>query len=52
LIDVEHTTLGAIRLPGPPLRFFDGPRETTPTGHRPPPTVDEHGDSIRARVDG
>jgi crotonobetainyl-CoA:carnitine CoA-transferase CaiB-like acyl-CoA transferase len=51
LIDVEHSTLGALRLPGPPLRFFDGPRETTPTGHRPPPTLDEHGSSIRAWLD-
>ncbi|HET6740548.1 MAG TPA: CoA transferase [Kribbella sp.] len=48
LIDVDHSTLGPLRLPGPPLRFFDGEQERTPGGHRPPPTLDEHGAAIRA----
>jgi crotonobetainyl-CoA:carnitine CoA-transferase CaiB-like acyl-CoA transferase len=48
LIDVDHATLGPLRLPGPPLRFFDGSQETTRGDHRPPPTLDEHGASIRA----
>ncbi|MGW1346707.1 CaiB/BaiF CoA transferase family protein [Kribbella sp. NPDC002412] len=47
LVDVEHSTLGSLRLPGPPLRFFSAADETTPRGHRPPPTLDEHGAAIR-----
>jgi crotonobetainyl-CoA:carnitine CoA-transferase CaiB-like acyl-CoA transferase len=48
LIDVDHSTLGALRLPGPPLRFFaaDG-AETTRRDHAAPPTLDQHGDAIR-----
>lgn len=49
LIDVEHSTLGALTLPGPPLRFFDGGgAEQTHRDHHAPPTLDEHGDTIRA----
>jgi crotonobetainyl-CoA:carnitine CoA-transferase CaiB-like acyl-CoA transferase len=48
LVDVEHSTLGTLRLPGPPLRFFTGAAETTPRDHRPPPTLDEHGAAIRS----
>jgi crotonobetainyl-CoA:carnitine CoA-transferase CaiB-like acyl-CoA transferase len=48
LIDVEHPTLGAIQLPGPPLRFDDnqyaGARET----NLPPPRLGEHNESVRA----
>jgi crotonobetainyl-CoA:carnitine CoA-transferase CaiB-like acyl-CoA transferase len=51
LLEVQHPTLGAIQLPGPPIRFFateaDGERETTKREHRPPPLLDEHGDAIR-----
>jgi len=47
LIDVEHPTLGAIQLPGPPLRYDDGGRTT----HDAPPTLDQHGDAIRAWLD-
>jgi crotonobetainyl-CoA:carnitine CoA-transferase CaiB-like acyl-CoA transferase len=51
LIDVTHESLGPIRLPGPPLRFFDpAGRERTWTGHRPPPVLDQHGDAIRRWV--
>jgi crotonobetainyl-CoA:carnitine CoA-transferase CaiB-like acyl-CoA transferase len=51
LIDVDHSTLGALRLPGPPLRFFaaDG-AETTRRDHAAPPTLDQHGDAIRKWV--
>jgi formyl-CoA transferase len=51
LVDVDHSTLGALRLPGPPLRFFaaDG-SETTRRDHAAPPTLDEHGDAIREWV--
>jgi crotonobetainyl-CoA:carnitine CoA-transferase CaiB-like acyl-CoA transferase len=48
LVEVEHPTLGALTLPGPPLRFFAGEGETTPREHAAPPTLDQHGDAIRA----
>lgn len=49
LIDVDHSALGTITLPGPPLRFDDdcdgaGMRAS----HAAPPTLNQHGDSIRA----
>jgi len=47
LIEVEHPTLGPLRLPGPPLRFDKGAR----TSHAPPPTLGQHNDSIRAWLD-
>ncbi|GAA4689802.1 CoA transferase [Phytohabitans rumicis] len=52
LIEVTHETLGTLRLPGPPLRFFDlSGQERTRTGHRPPPVLDQHGRSIRHWVE-
>ena len=50
LVDVEHPTLGGLQLPGPPLRFFAGGdgEETTRRDHGAPPTLDQHGQSIRA----
>jgi crotonobetainyl-CoA:carnitine CoA-transferase CaiB-like acyl-CoA transferase len=49
LVDVEHTTVGTLTLPGPPLRLFatDG-SERTPRDHSAPPTLDEHGAAVRA----
>ena len=48
-IDVEHATLGRLTLPGPPLRFFDRQgSEVTRDRHDAPPTLDEHGDAVRA----
>jgi formyl-CoA transferase len=44
LVDVEHAALGSITLPGPPLRFDAAATAV----HRPPPTLDQHGSSIRA----
>ncbi len=48
VVETDHSTLGPIRTPGPPLRFDrSGIRE-----HRAPPTLGEHSDSIRAWLDG
>jgi crotonobetainyl-CoA:carnitine CoA-transferase CaiB-like acyl-CoA transferase len=48
LLEVDHPTLGPVRLPGSPLRFFafDG-AETTPRDHRPPPTLGQHDLAVR-----
>jgi crotonobetainyl-CoA:carnitine CoA-transferase CaiB-like acyl-CoA transferase len=49
LVEVEHPTLGALTLPGPPLRFFDGDGTVvTRRDHAAPPTLDEDGAAIRA----
>ncbi len=52
LIDVDHATLGPLKIPGPPLRFFSagdgGETETTRRDHRPPPVLNGDGDAIRA----
>ncbi len=49
LVDVEHSTVGRLTLPGPPLRFFDADgAEVTRRDHAAPPVLDEHGESIRA----
>ncbi|MBB5137280.1 formyl-CoA transferase [Thermocatellispora tengchongensis] len=47
LIDVDHSSLGRLVLPGPPLRFFspDG-EEVTRTEHQAPPTLGEHQDAV------
>lgn len=56
LVDVDHTTLGTITLPGSPLRFFDsvddGEVETTRRHHGPPPTLNEHEAPILKWLDG
>ncbi|MCY7402177.1 MAG: CoA transferase [Nocardioides sp.] len=52
LVDVEHPTLGALTLPGPPLRFFDGAgAETTRRDHVAPPLLDQHGQDLRTWLD-
>lgn len=52
LVDVEHPVLGPVTLPGPPLRFFDGDgTEVTRRDHLAPPTLDQHGESVRAWLD-
>ncbi len=49
LVEVEHATLGAVTLPGPPLRFFDADgTETTHRSHAAPPTLGQHDDAVRA----
>jgi crotonobetainyl-CoA:carnitine CoA-transferase CaiB-like acyl-CoA transferase len=52
LVDVKHTSLGTVTLPGPPLRFFDpSGAEVTRQDHQPPPVLDEHATRIRAWLD-
>jgi crotonobetainyl-CoA:carnitine CoA-transferase CaiB-like acyl-CoA transferase len=50
LVEVDHATLGPLRLPGPPLRFFDAADglETTRRAHAAPPVLDQHRSSVRA----
>ena len=53
LVDVDHATLGTITLPGPPLRFFDRRRARRPArDHLAPPTLDQHGASVRDWLEG
>jgi crotonobetainyl-CoA:carnitine CoA-transferase CaiB-like acyl-CoA transferase len=47
LLEVEHAALGRVQLPGPPLRFETGGRETGRAEHLAPPLLDQHGDAIR-----
>ncbi len=54
VVDVEHPTLGRIKLPGPPLRFFDldgNSDERTPHDHASPPTLGQHDAVVRAWLD-
>jgi formyl-CoA transferase len=47
VIDVDHATLGTIRLPGPPLRFFDADgAELTRRRHSAPPVLGADNDLI------
>jgi len=46
ILDVEHSTLGAIRLPGRPLRFS---RSAAPAA-LPPPTLGQHNGVVRERL--
>ncbi len=53
LVEVEHDRLGPVTLPGPALRFFAGQgEEVTRTEHRAPPSLDQHGASVRAWLEG
>jgi len=49
LLNVEHPALGTITLPGSPLRFD---RVTDARRHLAPPTLNQHGDDIRAWLAG
>lgn len=53
LTRVEHSLLGPIDLPGPPLRFFadGGRREATRRVHAAPPRLGEHTDTVLAWLD-
>ncbi len=46
VVPVEHSTLGSIEIPGPPLRWFEGTVEVTPTAHTAPPTLGEHTERV------
>ncbi len=46
VVPVNHTAIGPINIPGPPLRWFDGETEVTPTAHTAPPTLGEHTDAV------
>ena len=47
LLDVDHSTLGAIQLPGSPLRFDDNAHSGGRSSHVAPPTLGQHNESIR-----
>ncbi|WP_406280535.1 CaiB/BaiF CoA transferase family protein [Embleya sp. NBC_00896] len=47
IVDVHHSTLGPISLPGLPWRFDGGGR----TEHAAPPTLGQHDTSVRAWLD-
>jgi crotonobetainyl-CoA:carnitine CoA-transferase CaiB-like acyl-CoA transferase len=46
--EVDHPRLGAIRLPGHPVRYS----RTAVAPGRPPPTLGEHTDEVRAALLG
>lgn len=46
ILDVEHSTLGTIRLPGRPLRFS---RSAAPAA-LPPPTLGQHNGVVREHL--
>jgi formyl-CoA transferase len=53
LVEVDHETLGTLRLAGPPLRFFDGRgSEVTRRVHTAPPTLDGDGSAVRSWLAG
>ena len=53
LVDVDHSTLGNITLPGPPLRFFDPDgTEVTETRHTAPPVLGEDTDEVMSWLHG
>jgi crotonobetainyl-CoA:carnitine CoA-transferase CaiB-like acyl-CoA transferase len=45
VVEVSHSTLGDISLPGRPLRFEGSPLRPA----EPPPVLGEHSDEVRAR---
>jgi crotonobetainyl-CoA:carnitine CoA-transferase CaiB-like acyl-CoA transferase len=51
VIDVDHPVLGAIELPGPPIRFDDLTYAGGRAQHLPPPALGEHSQSVRNWLD-
>ncbi len=50
LLDVEHSTQGALQLPGSPIRFDDNAFSGGRAEHQAPPTLGQHDATIRAWV--
>lgn len=48
VITVDDPSLGAVELPGPPLRFGDRPYAGGRARHLPPPRLGEHNEPVRA----
>ncbi|MBT2227214.1 CaiB/BaiF CoA-transferase family protein [Nonomuraea sp. NEAU-A123] len=52
VIEVDHPVLGRIELPGPPLRFENGPEDNSPEDngaevvHTAPPALGQDGDAV------
>ena len=51
VIEVDHPVLGAIELPGPPIRFDDNAFAGGRAQHLAPPTLGQHDASVRAWLD-
>jgi crotonobetainyl-CoA:carnitine CoA-transferase CaiB-like acyl-CoA transferase len=51
VIDVDHPVLGAVQLPGPPIRFDDNAFAGGRSEHLAPPALGQHNDSVRAWLD-
>jgi crotonobetainyl-CoA:carnitine CoA-transferase CaiB-like acyl-CoA transferase len=47
VLEVEHATLGPVRLPGPALRFDDNAYAGGRAEHVAPPTLGQHNESVR-----
>ena len=47
VLDVDHPTVGSVRLPGSPIRYDDNAHSGGRSTHLPPPTLGEHSDAIR-----
>ena len=51
LVDVEHSSLGTLTLPGPALRFDDNTYAGAREQHLAPPRLGEHNASVTAWLD-
>jgi formyl-CoA transferase len=51
VITVDHPVLGAIELPGPPIRFDDNTYAGGRAEHLPPPTLGQHDQPVRDWLD-
>ena len=51
VVQVEHSSLGRIELPGPAVRFDDHPYAGAREANLPPPRLGEHNASVRAWLD-
>ena len=51
LLDVDHPSLGAIQLPGSPIRYDDNTHSGGRASHEAPPTLGQHDASIRDWLD-